>query len=73
MHSEAEFLFWEICFPFMTNNKNNILQGSMAQTQNKNNPTHEKPVPATVLLNNGDHSPNVFRQTSLLFHFSLSV
>ena len=22
MHSEAEFLFWEICFPFMTNNKN---------------------------------------------------
>ena len=22
MHSEAEFFFWEICFPFMTNNKN---------------------------------------------------
>ena len=22
MHSEAEFLFWEMCFPFMTNNKN---------------------------------------------------
>jgi hypothetical protein len=31
--------------------QNNILKGSMAQTQNKNqkNPTHEKPVPATVL------------------------
>jgi hypothetical protein len=26
-----------------------ILKGSMAQTQNKKNPTHEKPVPATVL------------------------
>jgi hypothetical protein len=27
-----------------------ILKGSMAQTQNKNqkNPTHEKPVPATI-------------------------
>jgi hypothetical protein len=22
MHSEAEFLFWEICFLFMTNNTN---------------------------------------------------
>jgi hypothetical protein len=33
-----------------------ILKGSMAQTQNKNqkNPTHEKPVPATVLPNNLD-------------------
>jgi hypothetical protein len=31
-----------------------ILKGSMAQTQNKNqkNPTHETPVPATVLTNN---------------------
>ena len=30
-----------------------ILKGSMAQTPNKNqkNPTHEKPVPATVLPN----------------------
>jgi stage V sporulation protein SpoVS len=36
--------------------QNNILKGSMAQTQNKNqkNPTHEKPVPATVLPNNLD-------------------
>jgi hypothetical protein len=33
-----------------------ILKGSMAQAQNKNkkNPTHEKPVPATVLPNNLD-------------------
>ena len=33
-----------------------ILKGSMAQTQNKNqkNPTHEKPVPATVIPNNLD-------------------
>ena len=33
-----------------------ILKGSMAQTQNKNqkNPTHETPVPATVLPNNLD-------------------
>ena len=33
-----------------------ILKGSMAQTQNKNqkNPTHEKPVPVTVLPNNLD-------------------
>jgi hypothetical protein len=33
-----------------------ILKGSMAQTQNKNqnNHTHEKPVPATVLPNNLD-------------------
>jgi hypothetical protein len=33
-----------------------ILKGSMAQTQNKNqkNLTHEKPVPATVLPNNLD-------------------
>ena len=33
--------------------KNNILKGSMVQTLNKNqkNPTHEKPVPATVLPN----------------------
>jgi hypothetical protein len=33
-----------------------ILKGSMAQTQNKNqkNPTHEKPMPATVLPNNLD-------------------
>ena len=33
-----------------------ILKGSMAQTQNKiqKNPTHEKPVPATVLPNNLD-------------------
>ena len=29
-----------------------ILKGSMAQTQK--NPTHEKPVPATVLPNNLD-------------------
>ena len=36
--------------------QNNILKDSMAQTQNKNqkNPTHEKPVPATVLPNNLD-------------------
>jgi hypothetical protein len=36
--------------------QNNILKGSMAQTQNKNqkNPTHDKPVPATVLPNNLD-------------------
>ena len=36
--------------------QNNILKGSMAQSQNKNqkNPTHEKPVPATVLPNNLD-------------------
>ena len=34
----------------------NILKGSMAQAQNKNqkNPTHEKPVSATVLPNNLD-------------------
>jgi hypothetical protein len=34
-----------------------ILKGSMAQTQNKNqkNPTYEKPVPATVLPNNLDN------------------
>jgi hypothetical protein len=33
-----------------------ILKGSMAQNQNQNqkNPTHEKPVPATVLPNNLD-------------------
>jgi hypothetical protein len=33
-----------------------ILKGSMAQTQNKNqkNPTHAKPVPATILPNNLD-------------------
>jgi hypothetical protein len=33
-----------------------ILKGSMAQTQNKNQktPTHAKPVPATVLPNNLD-------------------
>ena len=33
-----------------------ILKGSMAQAQNKNkkNPTHEKPVTATVLPNNLD-------------------
>ena len=33
-----------------------ILKSSMGQTQNKNqkNPTHEKPVPATVLPNNLD-------------------
>ena len=33
-----------------------IVKGSMAQTQNKNqkNPTHEKPVPATVPPNNLD-------------------
>jgi hypothetical protein len=32
------------------------LKGSMAQTQNKNqkNPTHAKPVPATILPNNLD-------------------
>ena len=29
-----------------------ILKGSMAQTQNQKNSTHEKPVPATVLPNN---------------------
>ena len=36
--------------------QNNILKGSMAQTQNKNQkiPTHEKHVPATVLPNNLD-------------------
>ena len=36
--------------------QNNILKGSMAQAQNKNknNPTHEKHVPATVLPNNLD-------------------
>jgi hypothetical protein len=34
-----------------------ILKGFMAQTQNKNqkNPTHAKPVPATVLPNNLGH------------------
>ena len=33
-----------------------FIKGSMAQTQNKNqkNPTHEKPMPATVLPNNLD-------------------
>ena len=31
-----------------------ILKGSMAQTQNKKNPTHEKHAPATVLPNNLD-------------------
>ena len=31
-----------------------ILKGSMAQTQNKNNPTHPKHVPATILPNNLD-------------------
>jgi predicted kinase len=38
----------------MSSPQNNILKGSMAQTQNKNqkNPTHEKRVPATVLPNN---------------------
>ena len=36
--------------------QNNILNGSMSQTQNKNqkNPTHEKPMPATVIPNNLD-------------------
>ena len=34
--------------------QNNILKGYMAQTQNQKNPTHEKPVPATVLANNLD-------------------
>ena len=29
-----------------------ILKGSMAETQSQKNPTHEKPVPATVLPNN---------------------
>jgi hypothetical protein len=40
----------------MSSPQNNILKGSMAQTQNKNqkNPTHEKPVPATILPNNLD-------------------
>jgi hypothetical protein len=40
----------------MSSPQNNILKGSMAQTQNKNqkNSTHEKPVPATVLPNNLD-------------------
>jgi hypothetical protein len=33
MHFEAEFLFWEICFPFMTNNKN---QGKRVKNQNHN-------------------------------------
>ena len=33
MHSEAEFLFWEICFPFMTNNKN---LGKRVKNQNHN-------------------------------------
>ena len=40
----------------MSSPQNNILKGSIAQTQNKNqkNPTHEKPVPATVLPNKLD-------------------
>jgi hypothetical protein len=33
MHSEAEFLFWESCFPFMTNNKN---LGKRVKNQNHN-------------------------------------
>ena len=33
MHSEAEFLFWEICFPFMTNNTN---LGKKVKNQNHN-------------------------------------
>jgi hypothetical protein len=33
MHSEAEFLFWEICFPFITNNKN---LGKRVKNQNHN-------------------------------------
>ena len=33
-----------------------ILKGSMPQTQNKKNPTHAKPVPATILPNNLDTS-----------------
>jgi hypothetical protein len=39
-----------------------ILKGSMAQTQNKNqkNPTHEKPVPETVLPNNLDTETKTF-------------
>jgi hypothetical protein len=42
-----------------------ILKGSMAQTQNKNqkNPTHEKPVPATVLPNNLDTETKTFNCT----------
>jgi hypothetical protein len=31
-----------------------IVKGSMALTQNKNNPTYAKPVPATILPNNLD-------------------
>ena len=38
----------------MSSPQNNILKGSMAQTQNQKKPTHEKPVPATVLANNLD-------------------
>jgi hypothetical protein len=33
MQSEAELLFWEICFPFMTNNKN---LGKRVKNQNHN-------------------------------------
>jgi hypothetical protein len=33
MHSEAEFWFWEFCFPFMTNNKN---LGKKVKNQNHN-------------------------------------
>ena len=33
MHFEAEFLFWEICFPFMTNNTN---LGKRVKNQNHN-------------------------------------
>ena len=46
--------------------QNNILKGFMAQTQNKNqkNPTHEKPVPATALLNNSDTETKTYDCTS---------
>jgi hypothetical protein len=42
-----------------------ILKGSMAQTQNKNQkiPTHEKPVPATVLPNTLDTETKTFNCT----------
>jgi hypothetical protein len=48
--------------------QNNILKGSMAQTQNKNqkNPTYEKPVPATVLPNNLDNETKTSDCTSFL-------